>query len=306
VRTVFFGTPEAAMPSLLRLANDHDVIAVVTQPDRPRGRSGTPQPPPVKAAASQLGLQIHQPSRSSEIEAILRSLGPVDVAVIVAFGMLIRPGAIAVPKAGFINLHFSLLPRWRGAAPVQRALIAGDERTGVTLMQLDAGLDTGPTLVTCSTAIGESETAGTLSARLSAIGAHLLAAHLSAAVAGRIIPVPQEAAKATHAPKLSGDDRRYLPDVDAQTLRRSIMAMAPAPGLSALHGEQRLKLLLAGQIRLDAHAQPPGTLAEAEGRLWCHALDGQVELLEVQPAGKRVMNARDWMRGRAGRLGRLT
>lgn len=304
MRTVFLGTPAAAVPTLRALHVSTDVVAVFTQPDRPRGRSGTPQASEVKLAARELGLDVIQPERSPEIASHLTRLGPIDVAVIVAFGLLVRPGALAIPDAGFVNVHFSLLPRWRGAAPVQRAMLAGDERSGVTLMQLDEGLDTGPTLATLSTEIGRDETGGTLTGRLSVLGAELVRRHLTAIVAGSITPVPQPVSGVTLAPKLDGSDRRFIAGTDAETLRRSIMAMAPAPGLTADRKGGPVKLLQAGDVR-DGTDVPPGSLEVNDGRLWCSAVDGRVEIRLIQSAGRRPVTGIEWARGQALPLGRL-
>jgi methionyl-tRNA formyltransferase len=222
----------------------------------------------------------------------------------VAFGLLIRPDALVVPDAGFVNVHFSLLPRWRGAAPVQRAMLAGDRRSGVTLMQLDEGLDTGPTLATLSTGIGRNETGGVLTRRLSALGADLVRRHLAPIVAGSITPVPQPVSGVTLAPKLDSSDRRFIAGTDAKTLRRSIMAMAPAPGLTADLAGRPVKLLQAGDVR-DGTDLPPGALEVIDGRLWCSAEDGRVEILLIQSAGRRPVTGIDWARGQAPALGRL-
>ena len=304
MRTVFLGTPAAAVPTLHALHASTDVVAVFTQPDRPRGRSGTPQASEVKLAARQLGLHVIQPERSAEIGSLLTRLGSIDVAVIVAFGMLIRPDALALPDAGFVNVHFSLLPRWRGAAPVQRAMLAGDRRSGVTLMQLDEGLDTGPTLVTLSTEIGGDETGGSVTGRLSVLGAELVRRHLTAIVAGSVTPVPQPVGGVTLAPKLDQSDRRFIPGTDADTLRRSIMAMAPAPGLTADLAGRPVKLLQAGEVR-DGTDAPPGALEVTDGRLWCSAVDGRVEIQLIQSAGRRPVTGIEWARGQALPLGRL-
>ena len=306
MRAVFLGTPDAAIPALGTLHQIAEVAAVITQPDRPRGRSSTPQPPPVKVWAEDAGLPVIQPGRSTSIAPVLDDLGAFDVAVVVAFGMLIKPNALQIPSRGFINVHFSLLPRWRGASPVTRAMIAGDDRTGVTIMRLDEGLDTGPTLASVSTAIGVDETGGSLTARLASSGARLLAATLPLHVSRLAYSLPQPSEGATLAPKLTKEDRRYEPGADAMMLRRRIMAMAPVPGVTAVHEGTQMKLLRAGEIHIEHHTQSAGTLTEDEGRLWCWAPDGRVELLQVQPAGKRAMDARAWMQGRAGRLGRLT
>jgi methionyl-tRNA formyltransferase len=304
VRTVFLGTPAAAVPSLIALKTSTDVVGVFTQPDRPRGRRGTPQPSHVKVAAGDHGLPVFQPERSAGIGPQLSSLGPIDVAVIVAFGMLIPPDALAVPAEGFVNVHFSLLPRWRGAAPVQRAMLAGDERTGVTLMRLDEGLDTGPLLVSVSSRIGRDETAGDLTGRLAGMGGVLLRRHILAIAGGAITAVPQSAQGTTHAPKLERSDRTFMADVDGETMRRTIMAMAPAPGLTADLDGQPVKFLRAGEIRQES-GLAPGTLDYVDGALWCAASDAWVEIREIQSAGRRSMSGTDWARGRARPYGRL-
>ena len=201
MRAVFYGTPVEAVPSLQALVNLAEVPLVVTRPDRPRGRSGTPQPPPVKEAARALGLEVSQPERAGRDVERMRTLAP-DVAVVVAYGQILPPDLLAVPRHGFVNVHFSLLPRWRGASPVVRAILAGDGVTGVTLMQLDAGMDTGPVLAVTPTRVGDDETAGELTGRLAVVGAALLAEHLPAWVVGEITPRPQPEAGATAAARV--------------------------------------------------------------------------------------------------------
>jgi methionyl-tRNA formyltransferase len=194
LRVAFLGTPDAAVPSLRALAAIADVPIVITQPDRPQGRSKRPQPPPVRVVADELGLAVAQPERSVEISSMLAAAGPLDAAVLVAFGQLIRPDALAVPRRGFLNVHFSILPRWRGAAPVQRAIMAGDRRLGVTVMVLEAGLDTGPTVATWSTGLGALESGGSVLARLSVGGAALMARVLEPYVHGRLAAITQPGA----------------------------------------------------------------------------------------------------------------
>jgi methionyl-tRNA formyltransferase len=207
VRALFLGTPDAAVPALRALISVAEIEAVITRPDRPKGRSGSVSPPPVKEAALGAGLTVFQPPTTTELSVLLLDLPPVDVAVVVAFGMLIRPDALAVPGAGFVNVHFSVLPRWRGAAPVQRAIMAGDARTGVTLMRLDAGLDTGPILSTLTTAVAPDEDTPALTRRLAEAGGTLLAEVLSDIVEGRVVAVPQDERAASFAPRIHGDER---------------------------------------------------------------------------------------------------
>lgn len=307
MRSVFLGTPEAAVPALGALVEISDVRAVLTQPDRPKGRSRTPTPPPVGEAAAALGLDVHQPGSSREIGPILEALGPVDVAVVVAYGMLIRSDALDVPRRGFVNLHFSVLPRWRGAAPVQRAIEAGDPRTGVTLMQLDEGLDTGPILSTLSTGFRPAETAGEVLARLARAGGRLLGSRLADHVGGRIVPVPQDGSLATHAAKISSEERRLDLTDPAERVVGKILALSPSPGAHAMVDGERFKIL-----RARVSSEPTGDRGVGEmwitgdGNLLARLPDAAVELMDVQPAGKKPMAGAVWARGRHGRLGDLT
>lgn len=305
MRTVFLGTPEAAVPSLRAVASISEILAVFTQPDRPKGRSRTPQPTPVKTAARELGFEIHQPTGSAEIAGLLGGLGAIDVAVVVAYGMLIRPEALAVPRRGFVNVHFSLLPRWRGAAPVQRAIEARDARTGVTLMQLDEGLDTGPTLVTVSTALSPLETAGEVLARLADTGADVLGSSLAAHVRGRIVPLRQRDQDATHAAKVTSTERALDVAAEGAELVAKIHALSPSPGAHAILDGDRFKILRA-RIGGRGSDRPVGEMWQGLGGALCLRVgDSDLELIEVQPAGKRAMAGTDWARGRQGSLGSL-
>ena len=306
MRTVFLGTPEAAVPSLDALRSISDVAAVVTQPDRPRGRSRTPKPSPVKERAVELGIEVMQPETSQEIAPALESLGSLDVAVIVAYGMLIRPEALSYPAAGFVNVHFSLLPRWRGAAPVQRAIEARDERIGVTLMQLDAGLDTGPTLSTVSSRLDPSDTAGEILDRLAGSGARLLAERLEDHRRGRIVAVPQDDERATHAPKVTPDERRLDLTTPPGDLVAKIHALSPAPGAHALHEGERFKILRAAVGEVVDEIGDVGALELHDDALIMQGSGRAVRLIEVQPSGKRAMSGTAWARGRQGSLGVLT
>jgi methionyl-tRNA formyltransferase len=304
VRAVFLGTPDVAVPSLDALTRVADVAAVITQPDRPRGRSKKPQPPAVKERALALGIPVHQPESSRAIASVLGDVDRLDVAVIVAFGMLIRPDALAVPARGFVNVHFSILPRWRGAAPVQRAIEAGDRTTGVTLMALDEGLDTGPIYSTRVTALGPNETAGDVFDRLAVAGARHLQHVLPSIVARRVIATRQRGETATHAAKISPDERRLALDVPATTIRRLVHAMSPAPGAFAMLEDDRFKLLRVRET--DRPSSDPGALVLHDGRLLMGTATTMLELVEVQPFGKRVMPGRDWAMGRREALGTLT
>lgn len=304
MKAVFLGTPDVAVPSLDALGRIADIAAVITQPDRPRGRSKKPRPPAVKEHALARGIPVHQPGSSAEIADILGDIGHLDVAIIVAFGMLIRPDALAVPARGFINVHFSILPRWRGAAPVQRAIQAGDATTGVTLMALDEGLDTGPIYSTRVTTLSPNETAGEVFDRLSHTGARHLEQLLGSIVSRRVVATRQNDERATRAAKVSPDERRIELEAPSVAIRRLVHALSPAPGAYAMLEQERFKL-----VRVRETSRPsstPGELAMHEGRLLMGTATTQLELLEVQPSGKRVMSGRDWALGRRQALGALT
>ena len=299
MRTVFYGTPAEAVPGLTALADLAEVVLVSTRPDRPRGRSGKPRPPAVKQAALALGLPVSQPQSAMDDLERLRSLAP-DVAVVVAYGQLLPPALLAVPKAGFLNVHFSLLPRWRGASPVVRTLLAGDPVTGVTLMMLDEGLDTGPVVAMEPTAVGPGETAGELTARLAALGASMLTAHLPAFVAGEITPRPQPAEGVTAAARVRVEEAFIDPVRHRrEAVLRAVRAFDPKPGAWTVLDETRVKLW--GARPAEAGEPGPGVAAEVGGAILLGTADGPVELAEVQPAGRGRMPAAAWMRGRRGR-----
>ena len=299
IRSIFFGTPEAAVPSLVALERTSEVEAVVTQPDRPRGRSGTPAPPPVKEAALELGLQVLQPTRLSDVTEVAARC---DIGVLVAFGRLIKPQLLTAPRLGIVNVHFSVLPRWRGAAPVQAALLAGDDRTGVTLMQMDEGLDTGPVLRVAETAVSASENAGDLMARLAEMGADLLAGTF--ADLGGIVPQPQDDKLATSAPSFEPEAARLRPrDTDAADLGRAIRAFSPRPGAWGQMEGERFKILAARPVE---YGPGPGVIDEVSGVPVLGAAQGGLVLELVQPAGKPQMEGDAWWNGRQGRAADLS
>lgn len=295
MRAVFLGTPEAAVPSLVALSEIAEVGLVVTRPDRPRGRSRRPQPPPVRRAAERMELATAQPADRAELVAALEPLD-VEVGVVVAFGMLIPAGALALASAGFVNVHFSLLPRWRGAAPVERAIIAGDAETGVTLMQMDAGLDTGPIIAQRVTPIGATETGGGLRERLAAMGAALLRAALPDWMAGRLVASPQPDTGVTYAAKLDPADRLVGPGMSLHEFTSRVRALAPQPGARLwIEGEPH-KLLA---VSPDERRVPPGVWHDGAGGTPLLGLaDGAVRIDELQPPGKRPMSGAAWRRGR--------
>lgn len=283
------------MPPLREVARLGDVVAVITRPAAPRGRSNEPVPSEVARTAQAMGIAVETPADRAGIVDSLRRAGQLDLAVVVAYGMIIPPEALELPRSGMVNLHFSLLPRWRGAAPVQRALMAGDERTGVSLMRLDAGLDTGPVYSTLSTRFGPDETAGEILNRLAVRGATMLGELLEPLVAGDIVAARQPIEGVTHASRITREDCRIDFTVPASTIVRQIRALSPRPGaFTTIEGEVFRVL----RARVGDGELPPGRLVFERSRLLCGTAGGILDLLEVQPAGKRPMPGSDWARGR--------
>jgi methionyl-tRNA formyltransferase len=302
VRLVFAGTPAVALPSLDALAASarHDVVAVVTRPDAPAGRGRALAPSPVSRRALQLGIQTLTPGRPSEPEFLdrLRELDP-DACPVVAYGALVPPEALAIPTVGWVNLHFSLLPAWRGAAPVQRALLAGDDVTGATTFLLEAGLDTGPVFGAVTTAVAPTDTAGDLLDRLSRDGAQLLERTLDGIEDGTLTAVPQPSDGVSLAPKLSPADARVDWTTTATAVDRTIRACTPSPGAwTTFRGRRLLLLPVRPAAAPDASSLPPGRLRSLgrEGVLVGTA-DGTVALSGLRPEGKATMAATDWVRG---------
>ncbi|MGZ8786011.1 MAG: methionyl-tRNA formyltransferase [Acidimicrobiia bacterium] len=301
ITTVFLGTPATSIPTLRAVASQTDLRLVVTRPDRPRGRSGRLRPSPVKEAATDLGLPVAQPSGRGELEQVLTEAAPFTIGVVVAFGMILSPAALSVPSRGFINVHFSLLPRWRGAAPVERGILSGDEEIGVTLMLMDEGLDTGPVVATKATSINPTETAGELTMRLADLGADLLSRHVTDFARGLVVAVPQATSGVTYANRLTTDEANLSATAPSAVLVRAVRAYAPRPG--ARFGEGALKVWRAGHTDLDR--QPAGRLFVEHGRLCLGTADHPIELIEVQAPGGKRMSGAAWARGRPGDLGQL-
>lgn len=302
LRLVFMGTPEFAVPSLKALHRRTHVVGVVTQPDRAAGRGRKRVLPPVKVFALEAGLPVIQPQKLREPEAMaqLAAWAP-DLIVVAAFGQILKPAVLALPRHGCLNVHASLLPRWRGAAPVAAALLAGDAETGVTLMQMDAGLDTGPTLARHAEPIQPNDTAGTLTARLAEAGAALLIEALPASLSGALTPVPQDASSATYAPQLKKEDGRLAFTPAASELERRVRAFDPWPGAFAVWAGGPLKVRRAA-VMTGAFG-PPGTVVGTErGPAVACGADALL-LVEVQPAGKQPMPAADFARGARGFVG---
>ncbi|MEE8331633.1 MAG: methionyl-tRNA formyltransferase [Acidimicrobiia bacterium] len=297
---LFLGTPDAAVPTLRTLSRLANVIGVVTQPDRARGRSARPEPSPVKRVSEDLGLTVHQPSRMTDL---VEMAAQADIGVLVAFGRIVPKRLLEAPRLGMVNVHFSSLPRWRGAAPVQRAILGGDTRTGVSLMQMDEGLDTGPVLAGCQTPIGSNENAGELTDRLAVLGADQLAASFGDLLAGDLEPVAQDGALVTEAPSFSTDDARLDLGAGADSVLRTVRAFSPKPGAWAILDGERFKLLAARQMAASCAA---GEIRQVEGVVALGTAGGAVELVEVQPAGKPLMAADAWFNGRRREPARLS
>lgn len=302
LRLVFFGTPEFAVPALAALVDAGVTpLLVVSQPDRPAGRGKRLAAPPVARWARERGLPVAQPERVATpgFLAELRGLVP-DVAAVVAFGQLFPRELLDLPRLGCVNVHASLLPRWRGAAPIQAAIAAGDAETGVTTMLMEEGLDSGPTLLRRATPIGEAETAGELAGRLAALGAELLVETLAELAAGRLAPVPQPAEGITRAPKRPRGAGRLDWGLPAAELARRILAASPTPGVEAEIEGRPARLLRARPLAArPAPAAAPGTLLGLEGEALAVATgDGSVlGLLELQRPGRRVLGAREFVNG---------
>jgi methionyl-tRNA formyltransferase len=278
------------------LADVEDIDLVITQPDRRSGRGSQLTPPPVKVAAQQFGFDVAQPTTRSELEILLVE-GGFQVGVVVAFGRILTPAMLAAVPFGFLNVHFSLLPRWRGAAPVERAIAAGDDRTGVTLMKIDEGLDTGPILGEIATPIGPIETGGSLTARLSFLGATLIDETAPEYLNGRRRPVPQITSGASHAKMLTKAEGQLTADVPADEAERLIRAFQPRPVAWIETSQGPLRLHAARHS--DALGEP-GQVSLVNTRVVASFHHGSIELLTVQPSGKPKTNATAWMHGRRG------
>lgn len=300
VRLVFAGTPEPALPALRRLTDSprHEVIAVLTRPDAAGGRRGKPEPSPVAREALDRGIPVLRPARpnSAEFVAELSELAP-DCCAVVAYGALLRDDLLAVPPHGWINLHFSLLPAWRGAAPVQAAIAAGDTITGATTFRIEPSLDSGPVYGVVTETIRPTDTAGELLERLALSGAVLLSTTLDGIADGTLTPRPQPADGVSIAPKVTVEQARVRWDLPAPVVERRIRAVTPNPGAWTLVGDLRVKL---GAVHLDPAAPkplPPGTIHVDRQSVWIGTGSDPVRLGQIQPPGKKFMDAADWARG---------
>ncbi|MDA2890985.1 methionyl-tRNA formyltransferase [Mycolicibacterium sp. BiH015] len=300
MRLVFAGTPEPALPSLKRLIDSsrHDVVAVLTRPDAAAGRRGKPSPSPVAQLAAEHGIPVLKPERpnSEQFVAELAALSP-DCCAVVAYGALLKEALLGVPTHGWVNLHFSVLPAWRGAAPVQAALAAGDEVTGATTFQIELDLDSGPVYGVVTETIRPSDTAGELLDRLSVSGAGLLEATMDGIEDGTLTAVPQPTEGVSVAPKVTVDDARVRWELPAHVVDRRIRAVTPNPGAWTMIDAQRVKV---GPVSVPADGPKglaPGEILVDKKHVHVGAGSAAVLLGTVQPPGKKPMGAADWARG---------
>ena len=299
MRIVFAGTPPPALPSLRRLIDSprHDVVAVLTRPDAAAGRRGKPAPSPVAQLALDAGIPVLRPVRpnSPEFAAELAELAP-DCCAVVAYGALLSPELLAVPAHGWVNLHFSLLPAWRGAAPVQAAIAAGDAVTGATTFLIEPALDSGPVYGVLTETIRPTDTAGELLERLSVAGAGLLEATLDGLADGALNAVPQPGDGISVAPKVTVEQARVRWNLPAQVIERTIRAFTPNPGAWTMIADMRVKL---GPVSVDPDSEPlePGEIRVDRAAVRVGTGTHPVVLGQLQPPGKKPMAAADWARG---------
>jgi methionyl-tRNA formyltransferase len=300
MRVVFMGSPEFALPTLRRLIeSEHEVVGVFTQPDRPVGRGRKLAPPPVKVLATEHDLPVFQPKSISKPEAVeqMRALAP-DVGVIAAYGQILRQPVLDVPPLGVLNVHASLLPRWRGAAPIPAAILAGDATTGATIMQVELALDAGPMLGAVEVAIASEDTTASLTPRIAEAGAALLLDLLPRWGEGSITAIPQDEALATYAPQIEkGDALIEWARHDARTIARMVRAYNPWPiAFTHLDGET---LRIHEARALDGGSGSlPGTVAVSDIGFTVATTEGDLAVIRVQPAGGKVMSAREFARGK--------
>lgn len=310
MRVVFFGSPEFALPTLRRLiASEHEVVAVYTQPDKPTGRGRKLAAPPVKTLALEHGLEVRQPRRASATDAVeaLRALRP-DIGVLAAYGQILRQPVLGVPPLGILNVHASLLPRWRGAAPIPAAILAGDSETGATIMQVRLALDAGPMLERVVVTIGDDDTTATLTPRVAAAGADLLMDVLPRWAAGAVRAVEQDDDLATYAPQIEkGDALLDWGRDDALTAWRKVRAYNPWPMAYTQLDGAPLRIIEAARPTGERSSSPPGTVVETHaagaGFGVVAAGGGVLGVVRVQAAGRGVVDASAFVRGRRGLVG---
>ena len=294
LKLAFMGTPDFARAALTALTEaGHEIVAVYSQPPRPSGRGQKPRPSPVHAFAESKGFTVYTPLslREPAEQAAFAAL-KLDAAVVAAYGLILPPAVLQAPRLGCLNIHASLLPRWRGAAPIQRAILAGDRETGITIMQMDKGLDTGAMLLSERTPIGLDDTAGSLHDRLAAMGSKLIVTALDRLASGSLQPQPQPSDGVTYAAKLVRDEERLDWRKSAQALDRQIRALSPRPAAWCEMAGERIKILAAETLEASG---PPGRMLDERLTIACGS--GALRLLIVQRAGKSPMPAADFLRG---------
>ena len=304
-KLVFAGTPDFAVPGLRACIEAGEVVAVYTQPDRPAGRGRKLAPSPAKQAALAAGIPVEQPEslKTSEAQARLRDYAP-DLMVVIAYGLILPRKVLTIPRLGCWNVHASLLPRWRGAAPIQRAILAGDAETGVCLMQMEPGLDTGPVLLSEATPIRADHTGGTLHDRLAEMGAQVLAAGLRHVIAGETLhATPQPETGATYAHKLEKSEAELDFSRPAVELERKVRAFDPWPVAEAVLADERVRVWAASALpaTLEHAGKSPGAIVSASKLgidIACG--EGVLRILKLQRAGGRVVDATDYVNARAG------
>jgi methionyl-tRNA formyltransferase len=299
IRTVFMGSPGFALPVLRQLVDLVTVVGVVTQPDRPAGRGRMLTPPPIKILAEELSLPVIQPRRMSEFDALHQLfLWDPELIVVAAFGQILKPAVLDLPKFGCINVHASLLPRWRGAAPIQAAILHGDASTGISIMRMDPGIDTGPVLTQKSIPISVEDTAGTLTTKLSQLGASLLMETLSSYLSGRLEPQPQDDRLATYAPMIKKEEGFLDFSQPAIDLDRKIRAFNPWPGTFTYWNDQILKIHRAHV--LDIPSESPGKMIIYHEYPAISTVNGILVLDELQPAGRNLQTGKVFLNGARG------
>ena len=299
MRIVFLGTSEFACPALAAVRDSHEIALVVTQPNRPVGRHAVLTPPPVKEEADRWGLPVFQPERVNSPDALarIREARP-DALVVAAYGQILKPELIDIPQLGAINIHASLLPRYRGAAPINWAIINGETETGITTFLIDPGMDTGPILMQRRIEIGPDETAGELHDRLAAIGAELIVDTLDGLVAGELTPIPQDDSKATFAPRLSRDDGRIDWAKPAREIHNLIRGTNPWPGAFTHLAGKRVKLHRSRCTGIKRGDHRPGEIVLREtGKLLVATGDELLEILELQREGRPRISGREFLNG---------
>jgi len=301
-RVVFLGTPAFAVPSLAALARVEEVTLAVTNPDRPAGRGQALRSPPVKGEAARLGIPVFQPEKARHPESVARIAAErPDLIVVVAYGQILPQSILDIPKHGCVNVHASILPRYRGAAPINWAIVRGETVTGVTIMKMDAGMDTGPMLHVREMPIGEDDTAETMFPKLSALGAEALIEVLRKLREGTLTETPQDGSLATYAPMLKKEHGRIDWEKPAPEVRNLVRGMTPWPSASAVHDGKTLKILSAS-VR-EGRGQPGEILAVDRDGIVVACGEGAVRLGTVQPEGGRAMSSREYAQGRRVRKG---